>query len=425
MQIAYIRVMKNEVFISIYLDTRRSKSNGKYPVKLRVFTTNPRVQKLYPTKYEYTDKEFDSIWNTLKPRKEFKHHRKQLLDIEDNATEISKEMEYFDFTLFEKKYFRNNGEGSDVFYHYGKTIESLIKYKQLGTASNYRLSEKSIKKYLKDKTGKEIDKLHFKEITINWLKDYESYMVDANNRSYTTVSMYLRALRTLFNNAIKDKDIESTIYPFGDGKYVIPASQNIKKALSKADLKSLFHSKPLTPEQEKAKDFWFFSYACNGMNIKDIALLKWGNIKGETIEFYRSKTKNTSKSKLKPVQIILNDFTKQTIEKYGSSNKERDQLIFPFIMNGKSDLENFNKIKNFTKFINQNLKKLAISNGITGDISTYWARHSFATNAVRLGASMEFVSEALSHNNLKTTQSYFAGFEEDSKIEIMEKLMAF
>ena len=48
--------MEQECFISIYLDTRRSKANGKFPVKLRVFTPHPRKQKLYNTFYEPTPK---------------------------------------------------------------------------------------------------------------------------------------------------------------------------------------------------------------------------------------------------------------------------------------------------------------------------------------------------------------------------------
>ena len=57
--------MKQEYAISIYLDTRREKASGKYPVKLRVFTSTPRKQKLYPTKFEFTKKEFQSIWQTI------------------------------------------------------------------------------------------------------------------------------------------------------------------------------------------------------------------------------------------------------------------------------------------------------------------------------------------------------------------------
>ena len=419
--------MKTEAFISIYLDTRRAKSNGMYPVKLRVFTSSPRIQKLYNTQFEYSESEFESIWKTTKPRLEYKEKRKQLQIIENDAEEILKDLNPFTFEQFEKRLLRNNGEGTNVFYHFKRTIDELTSYKQLGTASNYRLSQKSIENFLiyKSRKGNSPDFLHFKEITPKWLKEYELYMTENLERSYTTVSMYVRALRTLFNKAIEDKDIEPEIYPFGKSKYNIPAVQNIKKALNFEQLKVLFNAVAATPEQEKARDFWYFSYSCNGMNIKDIAQLKYEDIKGDTIEFLRAKTIRTSKANLKPVSAQLNDFTKGIIKKYGNPNKSKEQLIFPFIEVGVSEVEKFNSIKNFTRFINQNLKKLAEKNGITSDISTYWARHSFATNAVRLGASMEFVGEALSHSNVKTTQNYFAGFEESDKKELMEKMMAF
>jgi site-specific recombinase XerD len=73
--------------------------------------------------------------------------------------------------------------------------------------------------------------------------------------------------------------------------------------------------------------------------------------------------------------------------------------------------------------VNQHFEKFAESIGIKEKVSTYWARHTFATNAIRNGASLEFVSEALSHSNLKTTIGYFAGFEDEKKREIAKKIM--
>ncbi|MBK7958691.1 MAG: tyrosine-type recombinase/integrase [Bacteroidetes bacterium] len=198
-----------------------------------------------------------------------------------------------------------------------------------------------------------------------------------------------------------------------------------KKALSQSDLKLLFDATAKTKEQEKAKDFWFFSYSCNGMNIKDIALLKYENIQEDKIVFYRAKTINTSKGDLRPVTVYLNDYSKSIIQKHGNENKSKSEYIFPIISENDTEIVNYNKIKNFTKFINQNLKKLALNEGITGEISTYWARHSFATNSIRNGASMEFVMEALNHNNMKTTIGYFAGFEDKDKKDFMQKLMNF
>jgi integrase/recombinase XerD len=73
------------------------------------------------------------------------------------------------------------------------------------------------------------------------------------------------------------------------------------------------------------------------------------------------------------------------------------------------------KVKIFTRFINQHIKVLAGQNNLPGEISTYWARHTFATMSVNKGASLEFMREALGHTDLKTTQTYFAGFTDETK----------
>lgn len=426
--IIFEKIIKMEIqyFISLVLDKRRIKGNGKFPVKLRMFTPTPRTQKLYPTIFEFTEKEFKSIWETTKPREEHKEIRRQLQLIENNAIDKAKELSPFTFEEFEKKLFRKQGEGENVFYHYSVLIEDLKKQGQIGTANTYELSLKSIKEYLIYLNGKEPVKLLFINITSKWLNGYESFMTTGEKkRSLTTVSMYLRVLRTVFNKAIQEKEIDAEIYPFGKRKYQIPAVRKVKKSLDKENLKVLFNAPPQTIEQEKAKDFWFFSYACNGMNIKDMALLKYKDLNENRITYFRAKTIKTAKADLKPIVIYLNDYALQIIEKYGNKNQQPNQLIFDIINEVQNIEEQQRKIKNFTKFINQNLKKLAEKNNITGEISTYWARHSFATNAIRNGASMEFVSEALNHSNLKVTQGYFSGFEDNAKKEFMQNLMNF
>jgi site-specific recombinase XerD len=85
----------------------------------------------------------------------------------------------------------------------------------------------------------------------------------------------------------------------------------------------------------------------------------------------------------------------------------------------------FQKVKNFTRFIDQHIKRLAKAKGITEEISVYWARHSFATTSIRKGASMELVSESLGHGNIRTTQGYFAGFDSETKREFANSLMDF
>lgn len=411
--------------ISIFLDTRRIKEEESYPVKLRVYSNRLKKAKLYPVDMDLTIEEFQRVWKTERPRTEYKERRIKLQSIESKANEVAQGINPFSFTEFEKKLFRKVGDGDNVFYQYEVTIKKFQGLERFGTASNYSLSLKSLKDFIVYKKHKESQKLSFLEITPDWLTSYENYMISYKKRSRTTVSMYVRALRTIFNIAISEKEIDQEIYPFGKRKYQVPAVRNVKKSFSKDELKTLFEAEPKTPEQRKAKDFWFFSYTCNGVNIKDIALFKWENLKDDKIVFYRAKTINTSKTDLRPVTIYLNDFSLSVINTYGNKKREKIDLIFPFIAGGENQMDNFKSIKNFTRFINQNLKKLAVSNGLSSEISTYWARHSFATNAIRNGASMEFVSEALSHSNVRTTQGYFAGFEEKDKKDLMKSLMDF
>ena len=145
----------------------------------------------------------------------------------------------------------------------------------------------------------------------------------------------------------------------------------------------------------------------------------------DSFVFYRAKTINTSKADLKPITVYLSDFAKEVIAKYGNPDKKPENLVFSIISDQETEETNFFKVKNFTSNINKNLKKFAEELGLSVEISTYWARHSFATSAIRNGASMEFVGEALNHSNPETTIGYFAGFEEKDKKEIMKSLLSF
>lgn len=417
--------MDKQYFISIFHDTRRKKENGRYPVKLRVYQPTTRKTRLYQTDFEYSKKEFHSIWETEKPRWEHNDARLDIQAFENLANKVAGKIIPFSFEEFERKLHNRSSGAVDVFSSYSTMIGTLMKNNQLGTASNYQLSLKSLKAFLKNETGKEPEIFFFAQITPEWLTRYESYMLNVKLRSHTTVSMYLRALRTIFNTAISDKEIELDIYPFGKKKYQVPAATGVKKALKHDQLKLLYNATPKTPEQGKAKDFWFFSYTCNGMNIKDIALLRYENLQGDSLVFYRAKTLKTSKANLKPISAFLTDHARLIIEKYGNPDRNPKKLIFPIIKDDLSEIVKRSRIQNFTRFINQNLKLLAKSIGLPSEISTYWARHSFATNAIRKGKSMEYVGEQFSHSNVKTTQNYFAGFEEDDKKEFMQSMMDF
>ena len=135
--------------------------------------------------------------------------RLELKAIETKANETAKEIKPFSFEKFEKKLYRKTGEGENVFYQYQLMIDKNLKAGSLGNSDIYRLSLKSIKDYLFQTSGKEPSKLLFSEITPSWLKNYEAFMLNVKERSRTTVSMYTRALRAVFNEAIRENEILS------------------------------------------------------------------------------------------------------------------------------------------------------------------------------------------------------------------------
>ena len=236
--------------------------------------------------------------------------------------------------------------------------------------------------------------------------------------------MYIRALRAIFNKAIASNDIKKEFYPFGSAKYQPPAVRKVKKALSSQELRKLFECTPSSPEQEKARDFWFFSYMSNGTNIKDIAQLKYKDLDKDTIRFFRAKTINTNKGNLKEITVFLNDFSQSVIVRYGNKETGSENYVFNILNDSMNAEQQKTAIQNFTRFINQHIKKLCTSIELP-DISTYWARHSFATMSIRNGASMELIQESLGHGNLKTTMNYFAGFEKKDKEALAKKLLEF
>lgn len=415
--------MNPEYSISITLDKRRAKANQKYPLRLRVFTPSPRKQMLYPTVFDFTEKEYESIWKTTKPRKEFKETRLKIQAIENKAIDVASKLHPFSFDQFEKKLFRKKDDGVKVVVHYKEKIEDYKRHNRISTADSYSCSEKAIEEFMISK-NKIYENLTLLDIDKKWLDDFEFYMIN-KGRSITTVGIYLRALRAIFNKAIEEDEIEKHCYPFGKRKYQIPTSRKVKKALTKNQMRALFLSTPANKEQEKAKSFWFFSYNCNGMNMKDIAHLRYKDISEDKITFYRAKTLFTSKKALKPITVFLNDYIKRVIENYGNKEKSPENYVFSILDGNETPQEQQVKVKNFTRLVNQHLKKLCMANNLPGEISTYWARHSFATLSVQKGASMEFMQESLGHKDMATTQAYFAGFDNDTKREFAEGLMDF
>ena len=412
--------------ISIYHEKRRLKDNGKFSVKLRVYNKVNNLKKVryFKTDIDLTEDEFKTIWTNPENKSLRGKNREielKLKGLETRANKVADEMTVFDFSDFEMKFFRKSSDKNSVKYYFDTIIKNKIADNKIGTAESYKYTLNSLIDFSQTENNFSVEKLTFGFINVKWLKEYEKFML-AKGKSYTTIAIYTRTLRAVFNIAIESNDISNDIYPFGKNKYKIPRTKKVKKALNSKELKTLFAAKTLNENEEKSKGFWFFSFACNGMNLKDIALLKYSDINDDKFTYYRAKTFDKSAEK-SVITIYLTDFTNGVIKKHG--NKKKNSFVFDIISEKDDNLTQYKKIKNFTRYINDHIKRVAKRAEISNDISTYWARHSFATNSLRKGASMEFISEALNHSDLSVTKNYFAGFEDEAKKEFANTIMDF
>jgi integrase/recombinase XerD len=402
---------------SIFIDTHHPNKDKECAISIRV--THNRKRKYYITKYKLTELDFERTQGK-KPRDNFKNIAEDLNEQLRIANKVINSLQAFSFDLFEKKYLTNDGAKDTVNSAFLNYIKTLRKEERIGTALSYENANNSLKSFY----GPKYDSLKFIDITTDFLKAYEKSMLN-QGRSVSTVGIYLRSLRTMFNEAISQDVLSKEYYPFGRRKYEIPTSVNVKKALTIDDIKSIFYYPTKAGSfTEMAKDYWVFMYLCNGINVKDMCQLKWQNIEGETLQFVRAKTIRT-KRKIEPIRISLHEQAKAIIEKYGTTSRKPSDYIFPTLEIGLSAEAETNKIKQLTHVINDNLARIKQELKIEKPVTTYTARHSFATILKRNGVSTAFISESLGHNNERTTQSYLDSFEDESKKEISKVLTAF
>jgi hypothetical protein len=239
----------------------RQKQSGKYPVKLRVI--NNREHKDYKTGIDLTEVEFEGATNT-NPKKQFRAISSEINNIREKAIQTIKELPLFTFNKFEDLFFNFHKDVSDVFPFFEDYIKQLEAEDRIKTAVAYRTAMNAIKKY-------HPKKLHLYDITPAFLSSFQKEQ-EKNGKSPTTTGIYLRSLRTIYNVCVTKGVIKKDEnYPFGRGKYVIPAGRNKKKELTLAEIGKIAKFKTIPVSfTDRAIYFWILSYDLVGINLKDL-----------------------------------------------------------------------------------------------------------------------------------------------------------
>lgn len=399
------------VTAAVIVDIRREKEEGYYPCKYRV--TYMRKQVYYPC-MDLTLKQFSDMHgqvrnaNSVRTKKLIQAGLDRITDAIEEI--ISKEP----FTLERLAKRLSRGTVDSVMSEFENTISELTTNGKIGSSVWYSCAKTSIEKFAKKD-------LKFADITPEWLKKYETHLLK-EEKAYTTISIYMRALRAIINKGLRDGIISQAQYPFvvkKNGKYQIPEGTGRKFALSTAQLLDVFNYQIL-PDDEKWRDLWVFSFYCNGANIGDILRFKYGDIEGNYITWHRKKTITTDPEKYK-IRAIITDEMRSIIEKYGNPGQRASDYIFPYLTNGLTPVAERMIIQNVIHLINKKMKKIGRALGY-GDITTYWARHTWASISRREGVSLFSISKGMGHKNLATTQVYLDSLSDDELIENAAKL---
>ena len=235
----------------------------------------------------------------------------------------------------------------------------------------------------------------------------------------TTMNYYFRTLRATYNKAVEAKCANREKSPFIEYKLSRFSTKTKKRALSKENVKKILELDCSSKSDiaRLAHDVFSFSYYCGGISLVDIANLTPNNIIDGRLLYERQKTHGS-------INLVLLDVAKVVIQRYDDYQK-RAGYLFP-ILNDKvhiTPMQKHNRVRKLCHQINKELHKLADELGIKEDVTTYVARHSFATVLKKSGVNIGIISQALGHQDIKTTQIYLSKFDDEQVDSAMQNLL--
>ena len=253
----------------------------------------------------------------------------------------------------------------------------------------------------------------FSDIDATWLKKYETW-AKKNGLSVNTISTRVRHLRAIFNLAITEQAIKNDCYPFRAYKVSKLNKQTIKRAISKDDVLKIMQYQGKSAMEHLAVDVFAFSYLTAGINFIDIAKLKRTNIIEGHVVYYRNKTKKLINIPLQPQAMAI-------INKYKNENSE---YLFPILTSyHKTEIQVANRLHKVLAKLNKHLKEIGLVLNLSMPLTTYVARHSYATVLKRAGVSTSIISESLGHSSERITQIYLDSFNNEQIDEAMSHLL--
>ena len=292
----------------------------------------------------------------------------------------------------------------EVFNQYIQELESA---NRLRYADMYKCTMHSLIKF-----NKHLD-IPFSDMDTIWLKRYEVWL-QSQGLAINTLGTRFRHLRVIYNFAIEEKIVKSEYYPFNSFKVSKLSQTKAKRSIQKDEILSVLNYQGQTPLECLAIDLFTFSYLAAGINFGDIARLTKDNILENRLIYIRKKTQ-------KQIKVSLQEQAIKLIQKYSMPD---NPYLFPILSSfHKTEQQKVNRIHKIIAKVNKSLKEIGERLNIPIDLTTYVARHSFATVLKRSGVNTSLICEALGHSSERVTQIYLDSFGNDQMEDAMKNLL--
>lgn len=272
-------------------------------------------------------------------------------------------------------------------------IDSLRKADNHTKADRFKVVLGGLKRYLNNRD------LSLDEFDSALMMQYESWMLNNGLRRNTT-SYYMRGLRTIFNLAAEAFDLLvrspfSHVYTGIDKTRKRALPRNYLRKISHADLSD-------RPRMAFARDIFLFSFYTRGMSFVDIAYLRKSDLQGGILTYRRRKTHQELYIKWEPQMQAI-------IDRYPNPNSP---YLLPLITDATKDARK--QYKNRSHSINRYLKRLGRELGLPIPLTSYVARHSWASQAQSSRVAISTISQAMGHDSERTTRIYLASLDATS-----------
>lgn len=285
-------------------------------------------------------------------------------------------------------------------------IDRLYNEGRLKYASTFKELRASLLEF-----NKHLD-VYFSDIDINWLKQYESFLRN-KGLGDNSIGVRFRTFRVLYNRAITENIVKADYYPFRIYKVSKLKKETVKRSITKTDVEQIINYKVDREYTQLAIDLFYFSYLSGGINFVDMAYLTRDNIIDTRLVYTRKKTKKLIKLPIQDKALVI-------VEKYHSDNAYLFPILSAF---HKTAQQKANRVNKVLRIINKSLKEIGEELNLPIDLTTYVARHTFATVLKRSGVNTSIISESLGHSSEKVTQIYLDSFENRQIDEAMKNLL--